>query len=184
MAPRLLLLLALTACAAPERPRVALLPLGAVRPGAMEQLRKALAGDFEVRVAPGMPVPAAAWVPSRRQYDADALLDRLPAAAPGELLLAVCGLDAGTRALTYVFGLAEQGGRRAVIFLPRLAALAGPAVWEHRLEVTALHELGHLAGRGHCPNRTCLMHFSTTPADTDRKRARLCRACRAREVVG
>ena len=44
----------------------------------------------------------------------------------------------------------------------------------------AVHELGHTLGLAHCPNAKCVMHFSNSLADTDRKGSVLCPVCQRR----
>jgi len=44
----------------------------------------------------------------------------------------------------------------------------------------AVHELGHLLGLPHCDNPRCIMFFSNTLADTDRKGPGFCPACRGK----
>ena len=41
----------------------------------------------------------------------------------------------------------------------------------------AVHEIGHLLGIGHCPEPTCVMHFSNSLYDTDRKSPMFCGQC-------
>jgi len=41
----------------------------------------------------------------------------------------------------------------------------------------AVHEVGHLLGIGHCPQPTCVMHFSNSLYDTDRKGPTFCSRC-------
>jgi len=44
----------------------------------------------------------------------------------------------------------------------------------------AVHELGHAFGLQHCGNPECVMFFSNSIMDTDRKGWHLCQQCRAR----
>jgi archaemetzincin len=44
----------------------------------------------------------------------------------------------------------------------------------------AVHELGHTLGMEHCPDRSCVMYFSNSLADTDRKGEAYCSRCAAR----
>ncbi|MFQ6039016.1 MAG: archemetzincin, partial [Candidatus Aminicenantales bacterium] len=41
----------------------------------------------------------------------------------------------------------------------------------------AVHELGHAFGLRHCPNPRCVMHFSNSLLDTDKKTASFCQRC-------
>ena len=52
--------------------------------------------------------------------------------------------------------------------------------FEARVLKEAVHELGHTLGLAHCPHPKCVMHFSNTVADTDRKGTDYCAACQAR----
>jgi archaemetzincin len=40
-----------------------------------------------------------------------------------------------------------------------------------------VHELGHVYGLGHCNRQACVMWFSNTLAETDRKGSRFCPVC-------
>ncbi len=158
---------------------VAVVTLGAPDEGQVEALLRALRREHRLRRLPPAGSPAAAWDPARGQYDADrylAALADLPLRR-GERLLAIANEPAGTPELTIVFGLAEQAGRRAVIFTRRLTDDAPPEAARHRLLTTARHELGHLGGLRHCAVPTCAMHYSHSVADTDAKGPGFCPAC-------
>jgi archaemetzincin len=49
-----------------------------------------------------------------------------------------------------------------------------------RLVKEAVHELGNTLGLEHCPDRSCVMYLSNSPADTDRKGEAHCSRCAAR----
>ncbi len=47
-----------------------------------------------------------------------------------------------------------------------------------RVVKEAIHELGHTYGLGHCRDARCIMYFSNSLLDTDRKGAAFCVNCR------
>lgn len=133
-----------------------------------------------VRTLPALALPPAAHLVERGQWDADALLARLDQLDldRGERLVALCDADGTTRDRTFVLGLAGQGGRSAVVFLPRLRAAVDADRYARRLTVTARHEVGHLLGLVHCDGPGCAMRFSSSAVDTDAKGPELCERCR------
>ncbi|WP_081825254.1 matrixin family metalloprotease [Persephonella sp. IF05-L8] len=46
-----------------------------------------------------------------------------------------------------------------------------------RITKEAVHEIGHTLGLGHCPDPECVMHFSNSIVDTDRKSYFFCSVC-------
>jgi archaemetzincin len=83
----------------------------------------------------------------------------------------------------FVFGEADAGRGCAIISLARLGlppAEGKPAavLFRRRALTVAVHEIGHLLGLGHCPKEDCVMHFSNSLADTDRKSPEFCKRCR------
>ncbi len=168
--------------------RIVLVPVGKVDPAEMRLLRDSLREVFsmDVAIGKGIPLPAVAWNPARSQYDAGMVIESLSLsgeAAGCDRVLGVTGVDLYLPGMNFVFGIAER--RNALISLHRLEQsfynLPGDAgVFRRRAVVEAVHELGHTFGLAHCENPRCVMHFSNTIADTDRKGPAFCTICRSR----
>ncbi len=83
-------------------------------------------------------------------------------------------MDLTVPGLNFVFGLADPARGAAVISLARLypefyGQPRDPRRFKERAVKEAVHELGHLLGLGHCPDPACVMSFSNSLADTDRR---------------
>lgn len=158
-----------------------LLPIAPVDARVVQDLARAIsaATGSRLTVASERAIPLAAYVPARRQHRAEALVG-LARQEPGDRVLAVTEADLYSDDLNFVFGLADSPGRAAVISLHRLRADGDPSRFRERAVKEAIHELGHTMGLGHCPDPGCVMHFSNSLADTDRKAAALCGRCRRR----
>ena len=92
-------------------------------------------------------------------------------------------MDLTVPGLNFVFGLADPASRGAVISLARLypefyGQPRDPGLFKARALKEAVHELGHLLGLGHCPDPACVMAFSNSLSDTDRKGPEFCARCR------
>lgn len=171
-----------------EGPRgIALVPFGSIDPS----LLTFLAGELEtvsgrrVMVLPLLPLPEAAYDARRKQYRAMVFLQRLlPLKAEGwERLLGIADVDLYVPGLNFVFGEADPMAGVAVFSLFRLRPASGlPEArdrFRRRILTEAVHELGHTYGLGHCPDPACVMCFSNSLADTDRKEPAFCERCQA-----
>ncbi len=131
---------------------------------------------LKVTIVEEAEVPAGAYNPHRRQYRADAFLDSARLER-GDRVLAVTNSDLYSGRLNFVFGLAELPGKAAVISLCRLRMDADQATFRDRAVKEAVHELGHTFGLQHCMNPECVMTFSNSLEDTDRKNREFCGLC-------
>jgi archaemetzincin len=169
--------------------KITIVTFGPAPPAVLEALQEGLAKELGAEVARGgeMPVPAASYGRERRQYLAETFLPFLVPyrQGPGELVLGVTAVDLYVPDLNFVFGLADPRIKCAVISLARLAPEfyghpPDPRLFQDRTLKEAVHELGHLLGLEHCRQPSCIMFFSNTLADTDRKGPGFCPNCRGR----
>jgi archaemetzincin len=164
----------------------ALVPIGQVDGAILTVIGEGLQEAFgrDCVLAAPLPHPDYAYERRRGQYLADAILARLrPLDLPAERWLGIVDVDLYTPGLNFVFGQASVGGPAAVIALPRLrqgfyGRPEHTALFHQRAVTEAVHELGHTYGLGHCPNPTCVMHFSNSLPDTDRKGDNFCPRCK------
>lgn len=152
----------------------------------LKPLQESLGAIFSCTVHPGgsFAVLPEDFHAGRGQYNASSILRRLrPLRPPGECLLSVTGVDLFASRLNFVFGEANVKWGCAIISLARLRAPypGFPLTTERLLRRTlieAVHEVGHLLGLDHCQRPSCVMHFSNSLADTDRKTPDFCNGCR------
>jgi len=167
-----------------------LVAIGSVEARLVEGLREPLAEQFGCSVVVAqevLPLPAGAYDARRQQYRADPFVTAVHqwCARHSGKALGVTEVDLFVPELNFVFGQAEMGGSAAVMSLHRLRPEfygGGPdaGLLGRRAATEAVHEVGHTFGLRHCGNPSCVMFFSNSIADTDRKGYRLCGDCRAR----
>ncbi len=115
---------------------------------------------------------------SRKQYDALKILfnHRYPV-SKNILTLLVIDKDIYVSPLNFCFGLAID--KIAIISTFRLIS-QDREIFLSRCKKEAIHEIGHMLGLSHCKNYTCVMFFSNSIADTDRKSYRMCDVCKSK----
>lgn len=161
--------------------RIYLQPLGRVSPDILDNLRQSISDVWAVEVMPPQGLPQEAFNPVRSQFDGSLLLRSLQGTKG--IILGVTEADVYVEGLNFIFGLAF--GNKALISLKRLrpefyGASHNEKLFKQRAQKEAMHELGHVVGLDHCPDRRCVMHFSNSIADTDYKGAQHCKHCSAR----
>jgi archaemetzincin len=167
---------------------IVLVAVGEVDKKVIEMLKDDLGKVFnrQVFVVKGMPEPDYALNKKRNQYLSTAILGAIVGQKEYmdyEKILGIVDRDLYVPDLNFVFG--EASHKAAVISLTRLKQEfyhlpEDRSLFHKRALTEAVHELGHTYGLGHCQNPRCVMFFSNTLMDTDRKGQEFCPRCKAK----
>ena len=135
--------------------------------------------EIEARISSIKADLKVAFNPKRNQYHAGAILDYLSRVFFSDMirLIAVVGFDLYDEDLNFVFGEAHYGGKYAVVSTYRLKHSDEKVFFERVFKETN-HELGHTFGLKHCDDPYCVMSFSNSVKDVDRKSRDFCPKCR------
>lgn len=161
-----------------------LVAVGEVDQKVLQTLKEDLNKVFGKQIWVGKRMPEAhyAFNKKRNQYLSTMILNGLMNEyASFEKILGIVDHDLYVPDLNFVFG--EAGRRAAVISITRLRQEfynlpQDQRLFQKRVLTEAVHELGHTYGLGHCGNPGCVMFFSNSLVDTDRKGSEFCSKCK------
>jgi len=164
-----------------------LVPIGDVEESVLEILKEPLKKEFglECKVVDKIEIPKKSYNESRQQYYSTAILDELRKVYKDdtERILGIIDRDLFVPRLNFVFGEASTGIRpSAIISIMRLrqefyGLPENDELFKKRIITEAVHELGHTYQLQHCFNLKCVMFFSNSLSDTDRKGYNFCEDC-------
>ena len=102
---------------------------------------------------------------------------------PGYYVAGLGYLDAYEEGLSFVFGEAYPRAKTAIVYTKRLyppfyGQKTDYNLYVERIAKEIVHEIGHLLGLRHCRNYRCVMSFSNSITDVDRKTRYYCRECK------
>ena len=169
---------------------VGIIPLGHPEAEALRELSRGVSGVLgrEVIVGRELPDPDYALNRKRNQYSAEGILYTMVKGKghqPYERTLWVVDFDLYAPELNFLFGAAFGNG--ALVSMTRLrpefyGEKTDYPLFRKRLLTEAVHELGHTYGLGHCADPLCVMFFSNSLSDTDRKGFAPCDRCGKRLI--
>jgi archaemetzincin len=192
MLKRYIFLLMILACiifpnenkASPMENTGIIVPIGDIDTKLLQELAETLSDRFPITFTVGKPmeIPEGAYNSRRNQYHSTTILDDLAERYDNEKVLGVIDKDLYVPELNFVFGEADLSGRVCIISITRLrqeyyGLPEDEKVFRERVVKEAVHELGHTYGLGHCSNPKCVMFFSNSLLDTDRKSSEFCEKC-------
>ena len=166
---------------------ICLIPVGHIDEGVLRPLADLLESTFHApcTIGPNMELPAESFNVERSQFLASAILEDMKSHLPSDSgkSLGVTDVDLYVPDLNFVFGLADLPGSVAIISMSRLrqefyGLECDTDLFENRMAKEAVHELGHSFGLVHCQNPQCVMSFSNSLIDTDKKGKDFCSECR------
>ena len=170
--------------------KIGILRVGQVDSHVMDRIQENLNMIFPkttcALISETMPIPSEAFNNARQQYRSNIILSRVHSYAEKDKaldrVLGTVNVDIFVPELNFVFGEAECPGKAALISLWRLRPeFYGKApnmeLFLERITKEAVHELGHSLGLRHCSNPFCVMYFSNSIFETDRKQSLFCNKC-------
>jgi len=169
----------------PSRFRIYLLPLGEIKREKGEILENMLEYSeiflgCEIKILDPKPLPAKTYNESRKQYNANGILDAIMPSVPKDALAlaAITTEDLYVPDLNFVFGVASLTSRVGVYSLARYGfGDANKKKFLRRSVNVMAHEMGHIFGMNHCIFYDCIMCGSNSLAETDRRSSLLCPLC-------
>jgi archaemetzincin len=151
-----------------------------------ENLTAILAKTSYALIGEAVQIPQESFSGTRKQYRSDTILEIVRNYAETQnvfnRVLGIVDVDLFVPRLNFVFGQAECPGKAALISLWRLrpefyGKPSNTQVFAERSTKEAMHELGHTLGLKHCSNPFCVMYFSNSIFETDRKQSLFCNKC-------
>lgn len=161
-----------------------IVPFGKIPKEVLEELSEELRYPFKTLsdILEPRELPKELYNALRDQCLAEPILGFLLKKFKGNVL-AITNCDLYAEGLNFIFGQAQLNGRVAMISIHRLS----PEFYKQqdkkllvkRAVKEAVHEVGHaLFGLKHCNNPKCVMSFSNTIFDVDRKSKEICKKCK------
>ncbi|MEM0350170.1 MAG: archaemetzincin family Zn-dependent metalloprotease [Archaeoglobaceae archaeon] len=154
---------------------ISLQPLGKVDSELLKWLARELEKKFDIKVETNLEleIPKTCFDVRRGQYNSTCILMSFRVK---NITLFITAEDIYADELNFIFGEAEIGGKKAIVSFYRLKS-QDYELFKQRLLKESVHELGHVFGLSHCKKKGCVMNFSPSVIDVDKKTENFCEDC-------
>jgi len=172
-----------------------LVPVGNLSQQILETIREELEYlNIKCRIMPKLDIPQEAFNHWRKQYNAEIVMNLLSKKSEVKFIdkniptLMITDSDLYYAGLNFIFGLEEPVISSAIVSIARLR----PEFYDQRPDQNLLkertvkeviHELGHYLGLDHCNNSLCVMCFSPSVFDVDKKEKEFCDNCKIKMMT-
>jgi archaemetzincin len=172
-----------------------MVPVGELPKEILEVIRDELENlNIKCRIMPKLTIPQEAFNHWRKQYNAEVVMDLLSKASEVKFIdksiptLLITDADLYYSGLNFVFGLEDPAKSCAIVSLSRLRPefydqRPSRSLLEERTVKEVIHEIGHYLGLDHCQNNWCVMSFSPSVFDVDRKQKGFCDDCKIKMMT-
>lgn len=136
--------------------------------------------DRPAKLLSPTPLPKAAYVSTRQQYEAAEVLVELERLKPADTLalVGITEADLFTRGLNFVFGMGNPATGCGIYSVVRYkAGQSGENTLQRRALKVLNHEVGHILQLKHCVFYRCTMNGSNSLPEADRRPIFLCPVC-------
>jgi len=186
--------------------RINIIPVNSICQNILTYLQANLDKIFKtvVFIQDKINLPQNSFDRSRNQYNANKILhylsENITLKNIRDINLAILDVDIFVPSLNFVFGLASSFPKICLISIARLNPLFYSCpdqdllknnsrnvlkelthkerkIFELRILKESVHEIGHTLGLRHCQNPRCVMFFSNSLVDTDKKDYHFCSKC-------
>lgn len=169
-----------------------IVPVGEVSEGILNLVKDELENlNIKSRIMAKIDIPKEAYNQWRKQYNAEVIMNMLSKLSEVKFIdksiptLLITDFDLYYSGLNFIFGLEDPTRSCAIVSLARLRPefydeRPARGLLEERIIKEVMHELGHYVGLDHCYNNKCVMSFSPSVFDVDKKQKEFCDDCKVR----
>jgi archaemetzincin len=164
--------------------KIRVIPLGRISEEMLTEITENLRETFDVMTETTLPVgiPKDYYNSLHHQYFAPDVLKFLTERFLGKNL-GITEQDIFAENLNFIFGMAQMKGNSSLVSIHRLnpdfyRKIPDKQLLLERAVKESIHEVGHMLGLKHCTIEKCVMNFSNTIVDVDKKNKELCGNCK------
>ena len=150
--------------------------------------------NIKSRLLPKVAIPKEAYNQWRKQYNAEVIMNSLSEISEVKFIdksiptLIMTDYDLYYSGLNFIFGLEDPTKSCAIVSMARLKPefydeRPARGLLEDRIVKEVIHELGHYLGLDHCHNFKCVMSFSLSVFDVDKKSKEFCDDCKIKMMT-